>query len=438
VRYFIVKDKKGRTIKTYGANQDITERKQAEKKLKEQNEKYLAVNEKLKESLKKVQKINNELEVAKMKSEESDKLKSAFLANMSHEIRTPMNGIIGFSKMLNRPDLSEVKRNQYTLIINEMCQQLLHLIDDIIDISKIETGQIKIHETKTNINDIIIKLFSFYNPIAVKSNINLYVQKSLTDEDSEVITDQVKLRQILDNLLSNAIKFTQKGYVKYGYLLKNNFLEFYVEDTGIGIPRNLQKTIFERFSQIEKGASKLYGGTGLGLSISKAFVEKLKGEIWVKSRQNKGSTFSFAIPYNPVNMKDSDSGRVTGEEKDRQKPVILIVEDEEVNFLYFQEVIIDMNVEILHAKSGNEAIDICKKNSKIDLILMDIKLPDIDGYEVVKRIKKCRGSLPIIAQTAYAMAGDKEKAINAGCIDYISKPIDDKDLVCKIKQYTTC
>lgn len=428
VSFFIVKDKNGKTIRTYGANQDITERKKAEKKLEEQNEKYQALNQKLIESLEELRKTNLELQKAKLRAEESDKLKSAFLANMSHEIRTPMNGIMGFSKMLVKTGLSENKKAQYAKIIDDLCIQLLQLIDDIINISKIETGQITINQNKININDLLITLFSIYKPVTGKNNINFYLTKDLPDDEAEIITDQIKFRQILDNLIGNAIKFTHTGFVKIGYSVKNDFLEFYVEDSGIGIPIELQESIFERFRRVE-ASSKIYSGTGLGLSISKAYVEKLGGKIWVKSEPGKGSVFYFTIPFVPANKK---SGKGKGVKR-KEKSVVLIVEDDEINYLYFEEVLIDINMDILHAKNGKEAIEICRDNPDIDLVLMDIKLPDLNGYEATKQIKKIRTNLPVIAQSAYAMTGDRETAINAGCVDYITKPIDSKDLIEKIK-----
>lgn len=436
VRIYIVKDKDGRTIKTFGANQDITEQKQIEKKLEEQNAKYAALNQKLEESLDIVKKMNVELEYAKNKAEENDKLKSAFLANMSHEIRTPMNGIMGFAKMLNRKGLSDERRQQYTDIINEMSGQLLHMIDEIIDISKIETGQIVIHNTKTNINDVCFRLFSLYKTTAERNNINLYVQKDLSDERAEILTDSTKFRQIVDNLLRNAIKFTHQGYVKFGYQLKDNgFLEFYVEDTGIGIAPEMQIMIFERFRQAEEGVSKLYGGTGLGLSISKSFVEKLGGKIWVKSVLEKGSTFYFTLPYIPTTISGVNFLNDSRKENSLRIPTIMVVEDEEINYLYIEEVLLDSNIKILHAKRGKEAIELFKSNSEIDLILLDIKLPDINGIDVMRTLKGINPSVPIIAQTAYALAGDMESVIEAGFDDYIAKPIDDKELINKINRY---
>lgn len=421
VRFFIIKDKNGKTIKTYGVNQDITERKIGE--------------ERLKESLEKVKKMNKKLELAKIKAEESDKLKSAFLANMSHEIRTPMNSIIGFAKILNRKNLREEKRKQFTEIIKEMSHQLLRLINDIIDISKIETGQIDIKIEKANINDLLMRLFTIYKPIAGNNNLNLYVQKTLSDEQSEIFTDLTKIRQILDNLISNAIKFTHKGYITFGYHVNKDQMEFFVEDTGIGIEKNIRKKIFEPFRQADTNVAGSYGGTGLGLSISKAYIEKLGGKIWLDSQAGEGSTFYFTIPFNQVERKQSvRKNNVPGKRK-RKKPVILVVEDEEMNYLFIQEVLLILEVELMHARTGAEAIKFSKENAGICLILMDIKLPDINGYNVIRKIRSFRPDLPIIAQTAYAMSGDKEKAIGAGCDDYIAKPIDDIELVRLVESY---
>ena len=435
VRYFVVKDKQGRTIRTFGANQDITQQKEVEKKLEEQNREYQSLNRKLKESLKQLKQVNRELEKAKLKAEESDKLKSAFLANMSHEIRTPMNGIIGFSKMLNRPNLSDERKKQYTEIINEMCRQLLNLINDIIDISKIETGQIKILLGKCNLNDLLFHLYSFYKPLAAKNKINLYMQKVLRDDQADIETDSAKLRQILDNLLSNALKFTHNGYVKFGYHALPDKIEFFVEDTGIGIAKNLHEKIFNRFTQAQNQADKIYGGTGLGLSICKAYVEKLGGEIWVNSFPGRGSGFFFNLPIKWTETQKREAINQNDKQKTSDKSTILVVEDEDYNYLYIEEVLLDLQVNILHAKSGKEAVELSKKHPDIQLILMDIKLPDFNGFEALKQIKTILPNVPAIAQTAYALSGDKEIALEMGFTDYIAKPIDDIELVSKVQQF---
>ena len=358
---------------------------------------------------------------AKKKAEESDRLKSAFLANMSHEIRTPMNGIIGFAGLLSNPKLSEVKRNHFINVINDSCQQLLHIVTDIVDISKIETGQIDINETRICINEILMSLFSKYKPLAGKNNVNLFVEKGLSDNQANIYTDQTKIVQILENLISNALKFTHSGYIKFGYQKKENMLEFFVEDTGIGVNPTYKNVIFDRFMQGDSDMTRKYGGTGLGLAISKAYIEKLGGKIWLKSSLNEGSVFSFNIPYKPIDpvYTDANPAKVSN-----NNITILVVEDEEINYLFIEEILLDKNFNLIRAESGFEAIELCKQNSHIDLILMDIKLPDISGLEAVRQIHNFRSDLPVIAQTAYAMSGDKEKALEVGCRGYITKPIN--------------
>jgi PAS domain S-box-containing protein len=376
-----------------------------------------------------------ELQKAKEKAEESDKLKSAFLANMSHEIRTPLNGILGFASMLNYPEVSEVKRKHFIEIIQEGGQRLLQIVNDIIDISKIETGQIEITESGTCINDIIIGLYTFYMPIARKNSINLYLQKALNDYQATVLTDKNKLHQILQNLLSNAIKFTHKGYVKFGYILKDDVLEFYVEDTGIGIPSELHDKIFERFRQADTTLEKYYGGTGLGLSIAKAYVEKMNGKIWLLSEPDKGSKFYFTIPYKPVHEAVSQYKNKDKYKTCTQGLTILVVEDDDVNFLYLEEILTNLELKVLHAKNASEALELFKKYPKIKIVLMDIKLPDMSGYEATKKLKQLNPNLIIIAQTAYAMSGDRDKAIASGCNEYIAKPIKQEDIIELVMKY---
>jgi len=374
-------------------------------------------------------KYEAELKKAKEKAEESDQLKSAFLANMSHEIRTPLNGILGFADILKNPEISEIKRNHFVNIIQEAGQHLLQIVNDIIDISKIESRQIEINESETCINDMLVELFAFYEPIARKNAINLYLQKTLKDSQSIVYTDSPKLIQVLQNLISNATKFTVKGYIKFGYILKNNFLEFCIEDTGIGINAELHKSIFERFRQGNSKLDRKYGGTGLGLSIAKAFVQKLGGKIWLSSELAKGSKFFFTIPYKPVQKTELKQSIKNKNIAIPKSLTILVVEDDEVNFLFIEEILASINAKVLHAKNAFEAIEFCKNNQKIDLVLMDIKLPDMDGYTATRKIKQLNPDLPVIAQTAYALEGDRDKALNCGCNDYIAKPIKHKQLI---------
>jgi len=247
-----------------------------------------------------IEEKNKELLLAKEKAEENDHLKSAFLRNMSHEIRTPMNAIIGFSKMLDKEELSVEERKSFTSIIIHSTNQLLSIVTDVLTFSSIQTNQEKITIKDVTINSIIDDLHSIFKTQASDQNITLIAKKELSDSQSEIYTDCTKVTQILTNFITNALKFTHEGFIEFGYSLKNDFLEFYVKDCGIGIKEECQKLIFERFKQANEDIRKKYGGTGLGLAISKAFTELLGGKIWVQSESDKGSTFYFTIPYNPV------------------------------------------------------------------------------------------------------------------------------------------
>jgi PAS domain S-box-containing protein len=375
-----------------------------------------------------------DLKEAKERAEESDRLKSAFLANMSHEIRTPLNGILGFANMLKNTELTDNKRDHYIDIIQEGGQRLLQIVNDIIDISKIEARQIKITESETCLNEVLNELFTFYNPLAKKNSIDLVLKKALSDNQSNILVDQTKLKQILQNLLSNAIKFTERGHIKFGYKLADEYLEFYVEDTGIGIDPELHDKVFERFRQVETGFERVYGGTGLGLSIAKAYAIEMKGKIWLISKPGKGSRFMFTIPYKHINKRKK---KPAGEKSNNfvKGLKVLIVEDNDVNYIYLREIMQSIKAKVLHTRNGADTIKLFKRNSQIDIVLMDIKLPDMSGYEVTRELKNIEPSIYVIAQTAYAMAGDREKALEEGCDEYIPKPIKQEELVDLIMKY---
>lgn len=373
-----------------------------------------------------------ELLKAKEKAEESDRLKTQFLLNMSHEIKTPMNAINGFSNLLNKPDLSDEKRKSFTSIIINSSNQLQSIVENILTISALETKVERTIIQPVSINSIIVDLLAIFKTQASNHNISLYSKQELTDKQSEIYTDKTKVTQILTNLISNAIKFTHEGYVEFGYNLKNNELEFYVKDTGIGIKPELQEKIFERFIQVEMGLTRRYGGNGLGLAISKGFVELLGGKFWLHSEIEKGSTFYFSIPYKHVH--EIEKINITSKQN-ADKTTVLIAEDEEYNFLYIEEMLINKDFRLIHAKDGQEAVDICKTNSEINLILMDIKMPVMDGHEAAKQIKEFRPELIIIAQSAYTLEEFIEKYHDNPFDDYISKPLNEDEFIQKIMKY---
>jgi PAS domain S-box-containing protein len=372
-----------------------------------------------------------ELQNAKQKAEESDQLKTAFLQNMSHEIRTPLNAISGFVGMLNKPDLSDDKRKSFVSIIQNSSKQLVSIVTDILTISSLETRQEKLNIDKVCINNIIVDLLSIFKPQAQTQNISLYAKQQLSDKQSEIHTDKTKITQILSNLLSNALKFTHHGFVEFGYNLKENELEFYVKDSGIGISPEFHLKIFERFRQANQSINKLYGGTGLGLAISKAFAELLGGKIWVESELEKGSIFYFTVPYGPVD-KGNTSIKVT-KQNDNFKTV-LVAEDDEYNFLFIEEMLIGMDLKLIHTKDGKETVEIFKANPNIDMILMDIKMPIMTGDQAAKIIKEISPDFPIIAQSAYGL--EHEQAKYSGIFDdYITKPISENDFKQIIMKY---
>ncbi len=383
--------------------------------------------------------LENSLRKAKIKAEESDRLKSAFLANMSHEIRTPMNGILGFTELLKEPHLADDKQSDYIDIIEKSGHRLLNLINNIIDLSKIESGQMKVNLSDVNLNEILEFALNFFLPEAAKKNIKLHLKNTLAEKEIIFTSDKEKLFGIFTNLVKNAIKFTERGSIEIGYNIKESFFIFYIKDTGIGIPIDRQKAVFERFTHADIENKKAFQGAGLGLSIAKAYVEMLGGKLWVESKLEKGSTFYFTLPYNPIKEKASvvTETIILNQVTDiiTKKIKILIAEDDDTSFILLNTKLKSLDIAIIRAKNGRDAIETVKNNSDIDLILMDIKMPIIDGYQATKEIRTFNTDVVIIAQTAFALMGDKEKAIDVGCNNYITKPIDIDLLLALIHKY---
>lgn len=371
----------------------------------------------------------------------SDKHKSYFLANMSHEIRTPMNSIIGFSNLLSTSQIPEKQKKDFILHIQSSGQVLLNLIDDIIDIAKIEAGEIKI---KPDICQpaIIIKeicnTFEGYKASIGKNHLKLLL--NLPDENLLLRTDPFRLRQILTNLLSNAIKYTEEGSVAISFHLKNDrILEFSVEDTGIGLTKEELKDIFERFKRSKTSENKNISGTGLGLAISKNLVELLGGQMWVSSLPMVGTKFWFELPYVRIPLEKNSNTNLDNIEKsdhyDWYNRTILIAEDDDSSYTFIKQLLSKTNARLVRAINGKEVVEAVKFTEDIDIVLMDIQMPLLNGYEATRQIKELKPHLPIIAQTAFAMEGDKEKSILAGCDDYITKPIQPRQMLAKINQF---
>lgn len=406
----------GKSVGGYGIYRDITDRK----------------------------KIEMNLIAAKEKAEESDKLKSAFLSNMSHEIRTPMNAILGFSTLLSDPGVSEEEKTEFINIIRERGNDLLRIIDDIIDIAKIESGQIKIEIRECAVNQLMTNLMVTLTEVkrkTAKNNIVLNCLPGKTDKHFTIMTDANRLRQVMTNLIENSLKFTHEGFVEFGYTLSQAedvpAIEFFVRDSGIGIPPEMHQIIFERFRQVDDTNTRKYGGTGLGLTISKNLIKLLGGDIQLISEIGKGTTFKIRLPLQipstavPEPLKQPTPVPSSG---DWTKKIVLVVEDEDSNFFLMERILRKTGAKLIWTKNGLEAVEMVNKQD-VDLILMDIRMPVMDGYEATEIIKQSKPSIPIIAQTAYALKGEREKSISAGCDGYISKPIDSRELILLLQKF---
>ncbi len=418
--------------------QRTTELSEANALLEEKQEEILMQNEELNRHRNNLEELVSErtveLDGARKRAEEADRLKSAFLANMSHEIRTPMNAIVGFSNLL-LTEHDDKEKNEYIRIINNNCENLMVLINDILDISLIEANQLKIDPAPFDANLILKELESIYNlkkKPGIKIKLDIPLKKQLI-----LINDQFRFRQVLNNLLSNAIKYTDEGEVKFGYRLEENYVIFYVSDSGIGIEKNDFMRVFDYFQKLDNDKTKLYKGTGIGLSICKKLVELLGGEIWLESEAGEGSTFSFKLPASIESGNASTIKKRQSADTPSDMPAvkIIVAEDETTNYILLEKILKPLKVEIIWTKNGKELVEYVKDSVdlKNSLIIMDIKMPIMNGIDAFYEIRKINQSIPIIAVTAYATENERKEILQHGFTDYISKPVNVQGLIDAIR-----
>ena len=411
---------------------NIIRRKRTERELRKQNESYALLNKKYSDQNDALQLAFDQLVVAKDKAEESDRLKTAFLANMSHEIRTPMNGILGFADVLSSPGLSLSRQQEFIDIIKTSGNRMLNTVNDIIDVSRIQAGQISVNKTIYNLINEMNALCSIFKQKADIKGLNLIVENLLPDEGLHFYSDRDKINSIISYIVKNAIKYTQSGSVILSFLKSEDCFIIRVTDTGIGIPADRREAIFESFVQADVEDVKAMEGSGLGLSIAKSYADMLDGKILVESEVNIGSQFTVYLPWEIKTNDQSLDFELS--DMNTKKYKILIAEDDEVSYEAFTISLKDYSREFLWAKDGKETVSLAKENRDIDIILMDIKMPLMDGLQATKAIREFNPTVLIIAQTAYALAHDAQKTLDAGCDAYISKPIDYKKLKQIIEQ----
>ena len=380
-----------------------------------------------------------ELEKRIKELEDSKKLKSSLLSGLSHDIRTPMNSIIGFTEILTDPNLSNEFRQKYIRYINKSGDVLMNLLDDIVDIVKIEAGEVTIQERVCWLNKILSELYTSVEECrrkSAKEKIKIRLIKPTKTESFPIYSDPLRLKQILSKLLKNALEHTDSGYIEFGCILQNSTtLKFFVNDTGVGISDKKLKTIFEQHQKQKYSESLDFGSAGLSLSISRSLVEMMGGKFWTESKIGIGAKFQFTLPYKSAGEQQDIKTPAVSKELDWSNKLILVAEDVQTNYMFIEAALHHTGVKLLWAEDGNQAIDLFEKNPDINLVLMDIQMPEMNGYEATQYIKSRNSKLPVIAQTAYALAGEKELILQAGCNDYISKPFKLNDLLTLLKKY---
>lgn len=412
---------------------DITYQKEIELKLNQQvveftalNNNYKRLNDELAENYRNLEQINIELNTAKEEAEKGDRLKSAFLHNMSHEIRTPMNAILGFSDLLKTPQFTPQQYEEYLSDIQESGKRILETVDNLLEMSMIESGLVQLSYSEIEIRQQINALFSIFEPEAAKKGLRMLLGNNTPKEKVTLTTDKEKLSTILTHLIKNSIKFTNKGVIEIGYSLLADNLRFYVKDTGTGIPKGKADTVFDRFVKANIENTKHYGGNGLGLSISKAYVEMLGGKIWVKSNEGTGSIFYFTLPFAAKHVKDNKNQLLKAPPKNLK---ILIVDEEYTPASLLNLTLQEVAKTILHAETGAKAIEICRQNPDIDLILIDMELQDMTGPAIIRKIRSIHNEVIIIGQTDVRFRKNRATTSEDGFNDIIYKPFQQEELL---------
>lgn len=387
--------------------------------LKNQNS---VLDEKVRERTHELVRKNVELDAAREKAESSERLKTSFINNISHEIRTPLNGILGFGQILTDPLLKEEEKAEYLHIMNESSERLISTVTNFMEISIISSGNQEVIKAEFKPEFVLNDLKGHFKGICDRKNINLSVSLPPEAGSQKIYTDKELLFKILRHLLDNAIKFTDRGgFIIMGFEVRESEFLFYVKDTGKGISEDGKQSIFKRFMQEDNSYTRGYEGCGIGLSISTGLIELLGGTIWVDSEKGKGSTFFFTVPILQFSSPAKELVIPTG--ADGNTKTILVAEDDDINFVYINILLKHKMIQVLHASDGLEAIEMCKEHPEICAILIDLKMPNMDGFEAASRIREMRAELPILALTAYSGAEDKQRALDAGCDEFITKPI---------------
>ncbi|TSA25291.1 MAG: response regulator, partial [Bacteroidetes bacterium] len=369
------------------------------------------------------------------RADAGNRLKTAFMNNITHGIRTPLNGILDFSSLITQPDITDEEKVEFCAHIKKSSNRLLGTISNYMDISLIASGTMEVNRKSMDLHPMLHHLRDQFQPLCAGKSLELHLKIPGKTEPITLLSDEELLLKVLSHLLDNAFKFTAKGEITFGYVNKPWVLEFFVKDTGSGIRKEAQTRIFESFAQEELLNTRGHEGSGLGLSIAQKLIQLLGGKMRVESEKGIGSTFFFTLPW-----EETETGIITKTEGKQkalsvENQVILIAEDEESNLLFLQTILRKTAITVLLAGNGKEAVDVCREHPEVSLVLMDLRMPVMDGLEATREIKTFRKNLPIIAITAYAMSGDEKKALDAGCDDYLSKPVSREELMEKIKQF---